>query len=129
MPALWGLGAGSAEGSRARRPCARGPAGTGTAGCGNPRLLALERFDKAWILLALAYAVWAFRGQQISLREELSSLLPLFSTIAERFGVHLLYSKRLFGVRGGRAAHEAQRHATSLLEVEQTAVSGPRIRR
>ena len=32
--------------------------------------------------------------------------------------VYLVYSKRLFGLRGGFAAVEAQRHATSLLEVE-----------
>jgi uncharacterized membrane protein (DUF2068 family) len=33
---------------------------------------------------------------------------------------YLLLSKRLFSLRGGRAAHEAQRHETSLLEVEQS---------
>jgi uncharacterized membrane protein (DUF2068 family) len=33
---------------------------------------------------------------------------------------YLLLSKRLFGLRGGRAAHEAQRHETSLLEVEES---------
>jgi uncharacterized membrane protein (DUF2068 family) len=36
--------------------------------------------------------------------------------------VYLLLSKRLFGLRGGRAAYEAERHAQSLLEVEQAAV-------
>jgi uncharacterized membrane protein (DUF2068 family) len=34
--------------------------------------------------------------------------------------VYLLLSKRLFGLRGGRAAYEAERHETSLLEVEQS---------
>ncbi len=33
--------------------------------------------------------------------------------------VYLVLTKRLFGVRGGRAAFEAERHSTSLLEVEQ----------
>jgi uncharacterized membrane protein (DUF2068 family) len=33
---------------------------------------------------------------------------------------YLLLSKRLFGLRGGRAAHEAQRHEVSLLEVERS---------
>ena len=32
--------------------------------------------------------------------------------------VYLLVSKRLFGLRGGHAAYEAERHEMSLLEVE-----------
>ncbi|WP_131749074.1 DUF2127 domain-containing protein [Frankia sp. Cppng1_Ct_nod] len=35
--------------------------------------------------------------------------------------VYLVRSKRLFGMRGGRAAFEAERHSESLLEVEQSA--------
>ena len=35
--------------------------------------------------------------------------------------VYLLVSKRLFGLRGGRAAYEAERHEMSLLEVEHSA--------
>jgi uncharacterized membrane protein (DUF2068 family) len=35
--------------------------------------------------------------------------------------VYLLWSKRLFGFRGGREAFEAERHSQSLLEVEQAA--------
>ncbi|NUO57795.1 MAG: DUF2127 domain-containing protein [Hamadaea sp.] len=35
--------------------------------------------------------------------------------------VYILLSKRLFGLRGGKAAYEAERHETSLLEVEQAA--------
>jgi uncharacterized membrane protein (DUF2068 family) len=34
---------------------------------------------------------------------------------------YLIYSKRLFGIRGGRAAYEAERHEASLLEVETSA--------
>lgn len=37
--------------------------------------------------------------------------------------VYLVLSKRLFGVRGGHAAFEAERHAESLLEVEASALS------
>jgi uncharacterized membrane protein (DUF2068 family) len=33
--------------------------------------------------------------------------------------VYLLMTKRLFGLRGGKAAYEAERHEASLLEVEQ----------
>ncbi|HET6211231.1 MAG TPA: DUF2127 domain-containing protein [Micromonosporaceae bacterium] len=36
--------------------------------------------------------------------------------------VYILLSKRLFGLRGGHAAYEAERHETSLLEVETAAV-------
>jgi uncharacterized membrane protein (DUF2068 family) len=35
--------------------------------------------------------------------------------------VYLVYTKRLFGVRGGHAAYEAERHEASLLEVETSA--------
>jgi uncharacterized membrane protein (DUF2068 family) len=34
--------------------------------------------------------------------------------------VYLLLSKRLFGLRGGKAAYEEQRHESSLLEVEES---------
>lgn len=37
---------------------------------------------------------------------------------------YLLVSKRLFGIRGGGAAYEAQLHEESLLEVETAAVAG-----
>ena len=36
--------------------------------------------------------------------------------------VYLVWSKRLFGVRGGHAAFEAERHGESLLEVERAAL-------
>jgi uncharacterized membrane protein (DUF2068 family) len=35
--------------------------------------------------------------------------------------LYLVWTKRLFGVRGGKHAYEAQRHAASLLEVERAA--------
>ena len=38
--------------------------------------------------------------------------------------VYILWTKRLFGFRGGRAAFEAERHSESLLEVEQVATAG-----
>jgi uncharacterized membrane protein (DUF2068 family) len=37
--------------------------------------------------------------------------------------VYLVWTKRLFGVRGGRAAFEAERESASLLEVESAALS------
>ena len=49
-------------------------------------------------------------------------LLNLFAV------VYLLWTKRLFGLRGGKQAFEAERHGQSLLEVERAAVDGPRSR-
>ncbi len=49
-------------------------------------------------------------------------LLNLFAV------VYLLWTKRLFGLRGGKEAFEAERHGQSLLEVERAAVDGPRSR-
>ncbi len=37
---------------------------------------------------------------------------------------YLLLSKRLFGLRGGRAAYDAERHETSLLEIEHSGDRG-----
>ena len=35
--------------------------------------------------------------------------------------VYLLLTKRLFGLRGGKAAYEAERHEANLLEVQEAA--------
>lgn len=39
---------------------------------------------------------------------------------------YLVWTKRLFGARGGHAAFEAERHGASLLEVEKAALDGPK---
>jgi uncharacterized membrane protein (DUF2068 family) len=39
--------------------------------------------------------------------------------------LYIALTKRLFGLRGGHAAYEAERHETSLLEVEEAAGTGP----
>lgn len=56
---------------------------------------------------------------------ELAHRVTVFRTAALAVNlaavVYLLLSKRLFGLRGGRAAYERERHAQSLLEVEQAA--------
>jgi uncharacterized membrane protein (DUF2068 family) len=41
---------------------------------------------------------------------------------------YLVYTKRLFGVRGGHAAYQAERHEASLLEVETSAGEPPAAR-
>jgi uncharacterized membrane protein (DUF2068 family) len=42
--------------------------------------------------------------------------------------LYILLTKRLFGVRGGHAAYEAERHETSLLEVETSASGAKKAR-
>jgi uncharacterized membrane protein (DUF2068 family) len=37
---------------------------------------------------------------------------------------YLVWTKRLFGTRGGKAAHEARLHETSIIEVERAALTG-----
>lgn len=39
--------------------------------------------------------------------------------------IYLLWTKRLFGIRGGHDAFVAERHSASLLEVEQAAIAVP----
>ena len=39
--------------------------------------------------------------------------------------VYILWTKRLFGIRGGKAAFEAERESISLLEVERAALATP----
>jgi hypothetical protein len=39
---------------------------------------------------------------------------------------YLLWTKRLFGIRGGHRAFMAERHGQSLLEVQRAAIDGPR---
>ena len=41
------------------------------------------------------------------------------------FVLYILLSKRLFGIRGGAAAYEAERASESLLEVEKSAALLP----
>jgi uncharacterized membrane protein (DUF2068 family) len=174
------------------------------------RLLAIERFLRGVLLLALAYGVYKFDGSRDALTRVFDTYLPLLRPVADRLGidlesagpvrlieqalnashstlllvsvgvlaygglqllegiglwlmkrwgeyvavvgtsvfiplevyeivekvtwlriaalllnafavVYLVWTKRLFGARGGRAAFEAERHGTSLLEVERAA--------
>lgn len=177
------------------------------------RLLAVERFVRGLLLLALAYGVYKFNGSRNSLQQVFDSYLPLLRPLANRLGVdlqsagpvkliqealkaqhstlllvaagvlaygvlelveaiglwlikrwgeyvavvgtsifipleiyeliekvtwlrvvaflvnvfavvYILWTKRLFGFRGGHAAFEAERHSASLLEVETSAMGG-----
>lgn len=179
------------------------------------RVLAVERFVRGLLLVALAYGIYRFDGARNSLTKVFRDYLPLLQPIGDRLGinledagpvklieealkarhstlllvaagvlaygalellegiglwlmrrwgeyvavvgtslfvpvevyellhtitwlkvgallvnvfavVYLLWTKRLFGLRGGKAAFEAERHSASLLEVERAAVDGPR---
>lgn len=178
------------------------------------RLLAVERFVRGLLLVALAYGVYKFDGSRNSLQQVFDSYLPLLTPLADKLGVdlqsagpvrliekaleqphstlllvafgvlaygvlqlvegaglwlmrrwgeyvavvgtsvfipleiyeivekltwlrvaallvnifavvYLVWTKRLFGFRGGHAAFEAERHGASLLEVESVAMGEP----
>jgi len=177
------------------------------------RFLAVDRFIRGVLLVALAYGIWRFDGSRIALRQVLNSFLPAVEPLAYKFGVdledtsavrllqqafavrhstlllvalgvlaygilelvegyglwfkkrwgeyvavvatslfvpveiheimvlvswlrvsaliinlfavaYILWTKRLFGFRGGRAAFEAERRNDSLLELEHAATEG-----
>ena len=181
------------------------------------RLLAVERFVRGVLLIALAYGIYRFEGSTNALRRVFDAYLPLLRPIADRLGIdlqaagpvrliqhalnarhhtlllvaagvlaygalqlvegvglwlmrrwgeyvavvatsvfiplevyellhtvtpfklaalvlnlfavlYLLWTKRLFGFRGGKQAFEAERHGASLLEVERASVDAPRRR-
>ena len=175
------------------------------------RLLAVERFVRGLLLVALAYGVYRFNGSRDALQQVFDTYLPLLRPVADRLGIdlenagpvrliedalqarnstlvlvavgvlaygvlqlgegtglwlmkrwgeylavvgtgafiplevyeivekvtwlriaamivnvfaviYLVWTKRLFGLRGGHAAFEAERHSASLLEVESAAI-------
>jgi len=174
------------------------------------RLLAVERFVRGVLLIALAYGVYKFEGSKNALQQVFDAYLPLLRPLADKLGIdlqsagpvrliqnalnarqhtlvlvaagvlaygalqlleglglwlmrrwgeyvavvgtavfiplevyelvervtwlrvaamvvnvaaviYILWTKRLFGIRGGKAAFEAERHGQSLLEVEAAA--------
>src|SRR3954454_18849924 len=57
------------------------------------------------------------------LTEKISWLKVVALVVNVAAVLYLLLSKRLFGIRGGHAAYEAQLHEVSLLEVEQSSAA------
>ncbi len=53
------------------------------------RLLAVERFVRGLLLLALAYGVYKFNGSRNSLQQVFESYLPLLKPVASKLGVDL----------------------------------------
>jgi uncharacterized membrane protein (DUF2068 family) len=79
---------------------------------------------KRWGEYFAAVATSAFLPLEIyELTERITVLRILALVVNVAAVVYLVVSKRLFGVRGGAAAFEAERHAESLLEVEHAALA------
>ncbi len=80
----------------------------------------LQRWGEYFAVIATSF------GLPIEIYE-LTERITVFRTAALVINVglvvYLLVSKRLFGIRGGRAAFEAHRRGQSLIEVEQAAVA------
>src|SRR6476620_5711319 len=70
-------------------------------------------------LLLVALGVLAYGGLELV---EKGTWLRIAALALNLFAiVYILWTKRLFGLRGGHAAFAAERHGESLLEVEQAA--------
>jgi uncharacterized membrane protein (DUF2068 family) len=81
---------------------------------------------KRWGEYFAAVATSAFLPLEIYELTERITWLRITTLIINLIAiVYLLLSKRLFGLRGGKAAFEAERHSVSLLEVERSALSEP----
>jgi len=77
---------------------------------------------KRWGEYFAAVATGIFLPYEIyEMSKKLSALKIGTFTINVAAVVYLLWTKRLFGIRGGYAAYEAMRHEESLLEVEEAA--------
>ena len=79
-------------------------------------------FKKRWGEYVAAVATSAFIPLEIHEIPAKVTWLRVGALIINLFAIgYLLWTKRLFGLRGGHAAFEAERHSDSLLEVERSA--------
>lgn len=79
---------------------------------------------KRWGEYVAVIATSAFIPLEVYELTHKASVLKAFALIINVIAVvYLVLSKRLFGIRGGHAAFEAERHAASVLEVEASALS------
>jgi uncharacterized membrane protein (DUF2068 family) len=75
------------------------------------RFLAVDRFIRGSLLVALAYGIWRFDGSRTALRQVLNSYLPAFEPLAYKFGVDLEDTSAVHLVQQAFLA----RHSTLLL--------------
>ena len=81
---------------------------------------------KRWGEYVAVVATSAFIPLEVYELVERVTLLRVGALIVNLAAVaYLVWTKRLFGFRGGHAAFEAERHSASLLEVEAAAVADP----
>ncbi|WP_227998337.1 DUF2127 domain-containing protein [Nocardia australiensis] len=81
---------------------------------------------KRWGEYFSAVATSIFLPLEIyELTEKITALRIVALVINIAAVVWLVYSKRLFGLRGGGAAYHAEHHAESLLSVERSAIAVP----
>ena len=79
---------------------------------------------KRWGEYVAVVATSAFLPLEVYELTHKISVLKVVALVINLVAVcYLVYSKRLFGVRGGHAAFEAERASESLLEVEEAALS------
>lgn len=77
---------------------------------------------KRWAEYLAVVATAAFLPLEVyELAEKVSGLRTATLGLNVLAVLYIALSKRLFGLRGGRAAFDAERHSASLLEVEQAA--------
>jgi uncharacterized membrane protein (DUF2068 family) len=82
--------------------------------------------NKRWAEYLAVLATAAFLPLEgLELTHHVSGFKVATLTLNVAAVLWILLSKRLFGLRGGHAAFEAQRHSASLLEVEQAAGAVP----
>ena len=75
------------------------------------RFLAVDRFVRGFLLVALAYGIWRFDGSRTALRQVVNSYLPAFEPLASKFGVDLEDTSAVHLVQQAFVA----RHSTLLL--------------
>ncbi len=79
---------------------------------------------KRWGEYVAVVATSAFIPLEVYELTHKASVLKALALIINVIAViYLVLTKRLFGIRGGHAAFEAERHAASVLEVEASALS------
>ena len=77
------------------------------------RVFAVERFLRFLVIGAAAYGVWRFKYDRAGFQRVYDNALVIY----------LVWTRRLFGVRGGKVAYDARLRSESVIEVEQAALA------
>jgi uncharacterized membrane protein (DUF2068 family) len=71
------------------------------------RLLAVERFFRALLLLSLAYGLWRFEASRSALQQSFEAYLPALGPLAQQIGVDLAESGPVRLLREAFAANQS----------------------